>query len=392
MSRCFPFPPPGYQKKARTDDVDLLKKEKQKEKKHKKEKKDKEKGENKDKKEKDRSDGKRKDKKDKKEKHKDKKKEKDKEKDRSNNSEEKFPGSLEGQNGEKNLDEKKFPGKYEGNSGEKFIQKEKVRDKEPSSDKKLNGEKISQNSHLAEDFRDPKFVQELGRRFRDEGAGAGKQLVDKFMVSNQKRDEEMVRLVDRTANTLGEEKEKKKKSDARKLDVPGFKEESRSGGNAMVKNLARAIKGRVEGVPRQVESNIEARSEGKEKSKEKDSDDKIKDKRKDRDRDKKGHGKEKDRDKEKKDKDRDKEKKEAKAKGEYVDLEQDNLKVSNKDDPVGTSNLKTSCPSNESNKGAVIEENHRKRKVLEKNGFLHGEFYITSVYQSCWLLEIFLLV
>lgn len=26
MSRCFPFPPPGYEKKARTDDVDVLKK------------------------------------------------------------------------------------------------------------------------------------------------------------------------------------------------------------------------------------------------------------------------------------------------------------------------------------------------------------------------------
>ncbi|KAJ6959543.1 LOW QUALITY PROTEIN: hypothetical protein NC653_037785 [Populus alba x Populus x berolinensis] len=27
MSRCFPFPPPGYEKKARSDDFDLLKKE-----------------------------------------------------------------------------------------------------------------------------------------------------------------------------------------------------------------------------------------------------------------------------------------------------------------------------------------------------------------------------
>ncbi|KAJ0035445.1 hypothetical protein Pint_25505 [Pistacia integerrima] len=26
MSRCFPFPPPGYEKKARTGDPDLLKK------------------------------------------------------------------------------------------------------------------------------------------------------------------------------------------------------------------------------------------------------------------------------------------------------------------------------------------------------------------------------
>lgn len=26
MSRCFPFPPPGYEKKSRAEDADLLKK------------------------------------------------------------------------------------------------------------------------------------------------------------------------------------------------------------------------------------------------------------------------------------------------------------------------------------------------------------------------------
>ncbi|XWS13358.1 hypothetical protein CRYUN_Cryun36dG0030800 [Craigia yunnanensis] len=379
MSRCFPFPPPGYEKKARTDYVDLLKKEKQKEKKHKKEKKDKEKRENKEKGEKDRSDGKHKDKKDKKEKHKDKKKEKDrdKEKDRSNNSEEKkFPGHPEGQNGEKTSDEKKLPRKSEGHSGEKFIQKEKGRDKDRSSfsgEKKLagkfsdyNGEKISQNSHLAEDFRDSKFVQELGRRVRDEGAGAGNQLVDKFICTDWKRDEGMVRSVAKTANTLAEEKEKNSKSDDRKLDVQGIREETRSGGNVMVQNPSGAVKARVEGILRQVESNTERWGEGKEKTKEKESDDKIRDKQKDKDGEKKCHGKDKDRDKEKK-----KKEEKAKVKSEHRNLEQDNLKGSNKDGPAGTINLKTSHPSKEGNKGAVAEENHRKRKDLEKNGFLH---------------------
>ncbi|XP_007034234.2 PREDICTED: myb-like protein X [Theobroma cacao] len=377
MSRCFPFPPPGYEKKARTDDVDIIKKEKQKEKKHKKDKKEKEKRENKEKKEKDRSDGKHKDKKDKKEKHKDKKKEKDrdKEKDRSNNSEEKkFPGHPEGQNGERISDEKKLQGKFEGHSGEKFIQKEKGRDKDRSSfsgEKKLagqfsgyNGEKITQNSHLAEDFRDSKFVQELGRRVRDEGAGTGNQLADKFMGTDQKRDEGMVRLVAKTANIL-EEKEKSKRSDDRKLDVQGIREETRSSGNAMVQNLPGAAKARVEGIPRQVEKDTERRVEGKEKTKEKQSDDKIRDKRKDKDREKKSHGKDKDRDKEKK-----KEEK-AKAKSERRNIEQDNVKGSNKDDPVGTINLKTSHPSKEGNKDAVAEGNLRKRKDLEKNGFFH---------------------
>ncbi|CAN7002621.1 unnamed protein product [Brassica rapa subsp. trilocularis] len=43
MSRCFPFPPPGYEKKVRTEEADSLIKERQKkEKKHRKDKKDKE--------------------------------------------------------------------------------------------------------------------------------------------------------------------------------------------------------------------------------------------------------------------------------------------------------------------------------------------------------------
>ncbi|GMI70015.1 hypothetical protein HRI_000670800 [Hibiscus trionum] len=394
MSRCFPFPPPGYEKKARTDDVDFLKKEKQKEK-HKKEK-DKEKRENKEKKEKDRSDGKHKDKKEKKEKHKDKKKDKDrnKEKDRSNNSvEKKFHGHPERQNGEKTADEKKLPGKFEGHSGEKLILKEKGRDKDRSSfssEKKLggqflgnNGEKVSQNSCLAEEFGDAKFVQELGRRVRDEGARAGNRLVEKFMGTEPKRDEGMVRLVEKfmgtepkrdegmvrlvtkTATAFTEEKEKNKRSDYRKSDVQGIRDERRPGGKAIVQNISVAVNTRVEGVLRQVECNTERRDEWKDKTKEKGSDDKIRDKHKDNDREKKGHGKDKDRDKE------EKKKKEEKVKGERRNLESDNLKGSNKDVPVGTNNLKASDYSKEGNKGGVVEENHRKRKDCGKNGFFH---------------------
>ncbi|KAL4310422.1 hypothetical protein GQ457_01G033590 [Hibiscus cannabinus] len=397
MSRCFPFPPPGYEKKARTDDEDVLikdkeqdfqekEKEKEKEKSHKerkdrdrdkdKDKEKKEKREKKEKKAKDRSDGKHKDKKDKKEKHKDrdKRKEKgrDKEKDRSNNSEEKkFPGLPDGQNGEKISDEKKLPGKSEGYSGEKFIENEKGRDKDRSSfsvEKKLaghisgyNGEKNGQNSHMAEDFRDSKFVQ-LAGRVRDEVAGAGSQLVDKFTGSDWKKDEGMVSFVAKTANKLAEEKEKTKKSDDRKFDVQGVREETRAGGNAMVSNLVAAAKARVEGIPKQVENIAERRGEEKEKTQEK-GDDKIRDKRKDKDREKKSHRKDKDRDKGKEEK--------AKAKGEYRNLELDNLKGSKKDDPLRTISLKMSHPSKEVNKDAIGEENLRKRKDLEKNGFFH---------------------
>lgn len=63
MSRCFPFPPPGYEKKIRTDEADPLVKDKYKEKKHKK---DKEKREGKEKKSKDRSKDKQKERKEKK--------------------------------------------------------------------------------------------------------------------------------------------------------------------------------------------------------------------------------------------------------------------------------------------------------------------------------------
>ncbi|TYH49852.1 hypothetical protein ES332_D10G164100v1 [Gossypium tomentosum] len=386
MSRCFPFPPPGYEKKARTDDADFLKKEKQKEKKHKKEKKEKERRENKEKKEKDKSDGKHKDKKDKKEKHKDrdkkKEKDRDKEKDRSNNLEEKkFPGRPEGQNGEKTTDEKQLPGKSEGHSGEKFIPKEKGSEKDRSSfsgEKKFagqfsgyNGEKLSQ-SHQAEDFRDSKFVHELGRRVRGEGAGAGNQLEEKHMGTVPKRDEGMVRLVAKTANALVEEKEKNKRSDDSKSNVQGIRDETRSGGNAMVQNIVGAVNSRVEGIPRLVGSSNERWDEGKEKTKEKKSDDKIRDKHKTKDGEKKSHGKDKDRDKEKKKKKKEKKKEEkAKAKGENRNLELDNLKRNNKDDPVGTINPKASDSSKEGNKGAVVEENHRKRKDWENNGFLH---------------------
>ncbi|URE45506.1 hypothetical protein MUK42_02370 [Musa troglodytarum] len=72
MSRCFPYPPPGFEKKT-SDHVDILAEEKHR-KKHKKEKRDKEKREGKEKKDKDRIKDKHKEKKDRKGKHKDKKK------------------------------------------------------------------------------------------------------------------------------------------------------------------------------------------------------------------------------------------------------------------------------------------------------------------------------
>ncbi|PKU75429.1 DNA topoisomerase 1-like [Dendrobium catenatum] len=76
MSRCYPFPPPGYEPKTRTGIIDLSTKEKHVEKKHKKEKRDKEKRGHKEKRNKtDRIKDKHKENKD--QKHKDRKNEKD---------------------------------------------------------------------------------------------------------------------------------------------------------------------------------------------------------------------------------------------------------------------------------------------------------------------------
>ncbi|KAL2470695.1 Uncharacterized protein Adt_38831 [Abeliophyllum distichum] len=99
MSRCFPFPPPGYEKKARPDDLNLIIKEKHKEKKHKK---DKDKKERSERKEKERSEDKRGEKKDRKQKKHEDRKDKKKHKDKHGTSEEKkIVGSFEHQNGEK---------------------------------------------------------------------------------------------------------------------------------------------------------------------------------------------------------------------------------------------------------------------------------------------------
>ncbi|KAL6497856.1 hypothetical protein OROHE_026883 [Orobanche hederae] len=87
MSRCFPFPPPGYENKARPDDSDLIIKEKHKHKKHK-DKKDKDKKERSERKDKEKTEGKHDENKDRKEKkqHRDKK---DKKKEKRKSSEDK---------------------------------------------------------------------------------------------------------------------------------------------------------------------------------------------------------------------------------------------------------------------------------------------------------------
>ncbi|WVZ61252.1 hypothetical protein U9M48_011156 [Paspalum notatum var. saurae] len=157
MSRCFPFPPPGYEKTARPDaqlashlqqqqqQQQQLDKEKNKEKKHKKEKKEKDKKEGKEKKDKDRSKDKHKDKKDRKEKHKDKKKDKSKEKSRE--------------------------------SGEGIER----------HDESLHDSKVGESSRRSEENKDIKFREDLVRKAQTQDEkGAASRPVDNYAISNDR--------------------------------------------------------------------------------------------------------------------------------------------------------------------------------------------------------------
>ncbi|KAK8967060.1 hypothetical protein KSP40_PGU009577 [Platanthera guangdongensis] len=128
MSRCFPFPPPGYETKFKAENLDLLTKDKVRKKKHKKEKKGKDKKEHKEKREKDRSKDKHKEKKDRKEKRKERKKHKEIDK---------------GRTPEDSTAETRTEGQHEFNVRE-ILQEE--------------------------GGKDSKFAEELGRRTRDDGA------------------------------------------------------------------------------------------------------------------------------------------------------------------------------------------------------------------------------
>lgn len=338
MSRCFPFPPPGYEKKARTDDPDLLKKEKQREKKHRKEKKDKEKRESKEKKDKDGSDEKHREKKDKKEKHREKKKDKDRDKDREKNTgsdEKRLPGKSEGHDAEKTPNEKKLPGKSESHNGGKFVPKEKDKDRNSNSGEKkvlmqFSGysREYNQNSHLAGDAKDSKIVQEFGRRVGDEHRGIESHLVDKFTGTDRRRDEGMVKSVARSTGSLDEGKEKKR-------DEIGIGDEARFSGNDMFRK--QAVQTKVQGMPRPDKSKYNSKEKNEQG------------------------------------KDEEKKKEKAKMKSEHRNIEKDKLKQINKDDHIATHNTKALQLPKDGNKNAIISEgNLRKRKELETNGYCHA--------------------
>ncbi|KAK1389807.1 hypothetical protein POM88_017985 [Heracleum sosnowskyi] len=417
MSRCFPFPPPGYEKKPIPEDANVLNKEKTREKKHK-DKKDKERREGKDKKDKEKSDKKRREKKDRKEKNKDKEKHKEKDQEKGSTSGEKrVLGQSENCNGAKSHQSEKERGKEKNESsstsadkkqiGAKSHQIEKERGKEKkqssstSEDKRqigqfdyCNGDKLHQKversrdkrntsteekfsvqiqghtggdkpvqvSFADKDHQDSKFQLEFNERINDEEKGSGRQLVESFKGRGLKKDERTDRIADRDTCMVveGKEKIKGEQVDNWKIDGQRIYHEDKSNGNSMSQNLTRSIQNKT-GLSNSTDK-FEQRMDGKEKSKEREIDDKRRDKRKSKHKDKQSQGTDKTREKEKR--------KEDKAKKEHRKSNKDTLRSSNNDDTVGTSNNKTPHIS-EDNKNAATEGSLKKRKDFEKNGFLH---------------------
>ncbi|KAJ8749155.1 hypothetical protein K2173_018624 [Erythroxylum novogranatense] len=331
MSRCFPFPPPGYEKKATIDDTDLLAKEKLKEKKHKKDRKEKEKKEAKEKKEKDRSKEKHKEKKDRKEKHKDKDKDRDKEK-------------------KQVSDEKRFEGQPEFHNGRKF----------------------SFNSLPDKEINDSECVQELAKRIREEDGASGSQMVQKIAAPEQQSPEVQRKAVDNPAYYQNEEQQKikdknedcKKVNGKRNLDARGM--EKRFGPSFPGGGPAR-----IEGITKLVDKNdTEKAIEGKEKSKHKEHNDKG-DKYKLRDHEKDQKSKNNEREKEKKKKEKKKEVNESTKDQPKLKIQSPQLKESSKDS-LDFRIPQFSDAARLDSMNSHVEGNFGKRKEVEINGYVPG--------------------
>ncbi|KAL0417495.1 UNVERIFIED_CONTAM: hypothetical protein Sradi_1163000 [Sesamum radiatum] len=226
MSRCFPFPPPGYERKIGSDDVNLIIKEKHKEKKHK-DKKDKDKKERSERKEKERSEGKHKEDKDRKEKkHRDKK---DKKKDKQKSSEEKKSvGSLEIQ----------------------------------------NGEKLGPDSEPINGVQDHKILVELGKRVRNEGGATDNQMVQKITLTGQRK-ANLPGKVEENGDGMSAEANddiKDKREHSRMDNGQSLKLDARGLGNGLAGNISGENQIKVKVGSSQVDT-VEKKKDGKEKNK-----------------------------------------------------------------------------------------------------------------------------
>ncbi|KAL4024653.1 hypothetical protein IC575_013017 [Cucumis melo] len=269
MSRCFPFPPPGYEKKARIEDLDPLKKDKHKKKRKK---------ENRDHKEKKKSRSRHK---------------RDKEKDRVKDK-------------ARTLDESKLPDKIQCHNRQFLFQKD-LEDKDNCrlTEKKYAGQsagysegKFSYGSHLPEKFSVSEIALELPKRNKDEDVDSGFRnlLGEKLSTCLPERNDWMDKTMAKVTQNFIEGKTKNKNKDSReaKYGDLGIREESKFSKRGTIQPTVK------DGVD-SVEKNADARTEEK-KWKGDGKDEKSKEKRKDKD--KEGKGKDKERDKKKKKKEK----------------------------------------------------------------------------------------
>ncbi|XP_022146974.1 glutamic acid-rich protein-like isoform X2 [Momordica charantia] len=237
MSRCFPFPPPGYEKKARIEDVDLPKKHKKKRKKEKRDQKEKRKSRNRDK--------------------------RDKEKDRVKTK-------------TRTSDEAKLPDKTNRHNRHFLVQKDrKDRDNYVLTENKYAGQSAgytegqsNYSSHLSDKSRAFKFVPELGRRIKDSEGGSRNLLGEKLSVYLPQRDDWVGRLVAKVTQNFdeGKTKDENKESGEDKYSGREIREESKFSRLETIRPVDQ------DGV-NSVEKNADARTEGKrsrEKQKDKD--------------------------------------------------------------------------------------------------------------------------
>ncbi|CAH2044755.1 unnamed protein product [Thlaspi arvense] len=322
MSRCFPFPPPGYEKKIRTDEADPLLKEKYKEKKHKKDK-DKEKKEGKEKKSKDRSKDRQKEKKEKKEKHKaPKDKEKDKEK-------------------SKPLEEKKAEVLTETVHREKLVTN--------TSQDNSNGES--------------KYVQDLARRIRYEEEATGSQ-----SINNQKG---ITGKAYENSSFCPIQETNHRDNDDNRISTQKNFAVAKTSENAVDRVSFGADRKRAEAMCKPMENRDQARQmESPEKSHCKEKATKSDNKPRDKEGVNKNEAKDKDRSKEK-------ERRESISKTHQEKpklIGGTKLEETGKD-AVDRSHCKPPDLSRASVKNLTAEGNLGKRKDLETNGFLYGELF-----------------
>ncbi|XP_016647508.1 PREDICTED: stress response protein NST1-like isoform X1 [Prunus mume] len=343
MSRCFPFPPPGYEKRARKDDVDLLKKEKHREKKHKKEKRTKRREKVKKKVRKTEvmeSIGKRKTRRE--------KTETRRRIRRKTGTPLKIKLVLQMR--------REIWGKLrvlvQRNS---FLKSTKITVLTREILGKLEVIRPRSSVKIVIWLRRTtilycwSWVGELKMRPEE----LVTMWLRRFLNQTERRMRGwgMVRLVAKDADILAEvkEKNKDKRVDDRKTDGQGIRVAAQISGNTMVQNPVGMVETKVEGLSRPLGSNVDRKIDGKEKTKEKEGDDKRREKRKEKDREKKKQGKDKDKEK----------KKEAKAKEKNESKNAEPGKEKKKEEKAKE--------KNESKIAELDKEKKKEEKAKEKN-------------------------